>query len=157
MAAAVPYSWTGCHVGGHIGGAWDRTTYSDPGTVLAPAPPFIAGGLNQKNVDALIAQIGGHWLVEAGDVFLVPSPIAHIGGSIYAFECPLLLGTTAVLMERWDPAEAVALEQVPQAGLDPSAALEVRHAWRTLPPPAPGGPATGTTPLACALPQGLAR
>ena len=44
MAAAVPYSWTGCHVGGHIGGAWDRTTYSDPGTfwhrrflVLTPA------------------------------------------------------------------------------------------------------------------------
>ena len=39
----------------------------------------------------------------------MPSPIAHIGGSIYAFECPLLLGTTAVLMDRWDPDEAVAL------------------------------------------------
>ena len=39
----------------------------------------------------------------------MPSPIAHIGGSIYAFECPLLLGTTAVLMERWDPDAAVAL------------------------------------------------
>jgi outer membrane immunogenic protein len=48
MAAAVPYSWTGCHVGGHIGGAWDRTTYSDPGTVLTPAPPFIPGGLTQN-------------------------------------------------------------------------------------------------------------
>jgi outer membrane immunogenic protein len=48
MAAAVPYTWTGCHVGGHIGGAWDRTTYSDPGTVLAAAPPFIAGGLTQN-------------------------------------------------------------------------------------------------------------
>ena len=44
-----------------------------------------------------------------GDKFLVPSPIAHIGGSIYAFECPLLLGTTAVLMERWDADDAVAL------------------------------------------------
>ena len=41
---------------------------------------------------ALIRQIGEHWLVEPGDTFLVPSPIAHIGGSIYAFECPLLLG-----------------------------------------------------------------
>ena len=39
----------------------------------------------------------------------MPSPIAHIGGSIYAFECPLLLGTTAVLMDRWDPDDAVAL------------------------------------------------
>src|ERR1700742_2856377 len=48
MAAAVPYSWTGCHVGGHIGGAWDRTTYSDPGTFVTPAPPFVFGGLTQN-------------------------------------------------------------------------------------------------------------
>jgi outer membrane immunogenic protein len=41
VAAALPYSWTGCHVGGHVGGAWDRTTYSDPGTL---APPFFGGG-----------------------------------------------------------------------------------------------------------------
>ncbi len=62
-----------------------------------------------NSIHALIAQIGQHWLVDGGDVFLVPSPIAHIGGSIYAFECPLLLGTTAVLMQRWDPDAAVAL------------------------------------------------
>jgi len=37
----------------------------------------------------------------------VASPISHIGGSIYAFECPLLLGTTAVLMERWDADAAI--------------------------------------------------
>jgi outer membrane immunogenic protein len=40
IAAAVPYTWTGCHVGGHVGGAWDRTTYSDPGTL---APPIFGG------------------------------------------------------------------------------------------------------------------
>ena len=62
-----------------------------------------------NSIHALILQIGMHWRVDEGDVFLVPSPIAHIGGSIYAFECPLLLGTTAVLMERWDPDMAVAL------------------------------------------------
>jgi acyl-CoA synthetase (AMP-forming)/AMP-acid ligase II len=61
------------------------------------------------SIDALIRQIGTHWLVDDGDRFLVPSPIAHIGGSIYAFECPLLLGSTAVLMQRWDPDAAVAL------------------------------------------------
>lgn len=61
------------------------------------------------SIHALIRQIGEHWRIDAGDTFLVPSPIAHIGGSIYAFECPLLLGTTAVLMQRWDPDEAVAL------------------------------------------------
>jgi acyl-CoA synthetase (AMP-forming)/AMP-acid ligase II len=62
-----------------------------------------------NSIHALISQIGDHWLVDDGDVFLVPSPIAHIGGSIYAFECPLLLGTTAVLMDRWDADAAVRL------------------------------------------------
>ena len=62
-----------------------------------------------NSIHALIRQIGEHWKVADGDTFLVPSPIAHIGGSIYAFECPLLLGTTAVLMERWDPDGAVSL------------------------------------------------
>ncbi|MGV0800979.1 AMP-binding protein, partial [Mycolicibacterium elephantis] len=62
-----------------------------------------------NSIHALIRQIGEHWRVEPGDSFLVPSPIAHIGGSIYAFECPLLLGSTAVLMDRWNPDEAVSL------------------------------------------------
>ncbi len=64
---------------------------------------------SHNSIHALICQIRDHWLVEPGDKFLVPSPIAHIGGSIYAFECPLLLGATAVLMERWDPDEAVTI------------------------------------------------
>lgn len=62
-----------------------------------------------NSIHALIRQIGRHWRVEPGDAFLVASPIAHIGGSIYAFECPLLLGTTAVLMDRWNAADAVQL------------------------------------------------
>ena len=64
---------------------------------------------SHNSMHALIRQIRDHWFIEPGDTFLVPSPIAHIGGSIYAFECPLLLGTTAVLMDRWDPSAAVAL------------------------------------------------
>ncbi len=63
---------------------------------------------SHNSIHALIHQIGRHWLVEPGDRFLVASPISHIGGSIYAFECPLLLGTTAVLMEQWEPDVAVA-------------------------------------------------
>ena len=59
-----------------------------------------------NTLGALIRQIGEHWLVEPGDSFLVPSPIRHIGGSIYAFEMPLMLGSTAVLMESWAPDEA---------------------------------------------------
>ena len=62
-----------------------------------------------NSIHALICQIREHWLVERGDKFLVASPIAHIGGSIYAFECPLLLGATAVLMDRWNADDAVRL------------------------------------------------
>lgn len=64
---------------------------------------------SHHSLHALIDQIREHWHVAPDDTFLVPSPIAHIGGSIYAFEMPLLAGTTAVLMERWDPDDAVAL------------------------------------------------
>lgn len=66
---------------------------------------------SHNSIHALICQIRDHWLVEQGDRFLVASPIAHIGGSIYAFECPLLLGTTAILMDRWNGDEAVRLMQ----------------------------------------------
>ena len=58
---------------------------------------------------ALICQLRDYWQVQPGDRFLVPSPIAHIGRSIYAFECPLLLGTSTVLMERWNADQAVEL------------------------------------------------
>jgi cyclohexanecarboxylate-CoA ligase len=64
---------------------------------------------SHNSIHALICQIRDSWGVRPGDTFLVPSPIAHIGGSIYAFECPLLLGTTAVLMDRWDADAAVRL------------------------------------------------
>jgi cyclohexanecarboxylate-CoA ligase len=64
---------------------------------------------SHNSIHALIRQLRDHWHVQPGDRFLVPSPIAHIGGSIYAFECPLLLGTSAVLMDRWDADQAVEL------------------------------------------------
>ncbi|MGH3640629.1 MAG: AMP-binding protein, partial [Mycobacterium sp.] len=64
---------------------------------------------SHNSIHALIQQIREHWLIEPGDTFLVPSPIAHIGGSIYAFECPLLAGSTAVLMDRWDADAAIEL------------------------------------------------
>jgi cyclohexanecarboxylate-CoA ligase len=64
---------------------------------------------SHNSMNALICQIRDYWSVGPGDRFLVPSPIAHIGGSIYAFECPLLLGTSTVLMDRWNADEAVKL------------------------------------------------
>jgi cyclohexanecarboxylate-CoA ligase len=62
---------------------------------------------SHNSMHALICQIRDHWRVQPGNRFLVPSPIAHIGGSIYAFECPLLLGTSTVLMDRWNADQAV--------------------------------------------------
>lgn len=64
---------------------------------------------SHNSIHALLCQLRDHWMIDPGDTFLVPSPIAHIGGSIYAFECPLLLGTTAVLMERWNADDGVSL------------------------------------------------
>ena len=64
---------------------------------------------SHNSMHALICQIRDYWQVQPGDRFLVASPIAHIGGSIYAFECPLLLGTSTVLMDRWNADEAVGL------------------------------------------------
>jgi acyl-CoA synthetase (AMP-forming)/AMP-acid ligase II len=105
--------------------SWDAFIQGAPGTRALPKPDADAvrmvlytsgttgrpkGVLHSHNsINALIYQLREHWLIEPGDKFLVPSPIAHIGGSIYAFECPLLLGTTAVLMERWDADDAVRL------------------------------------------------
>lgn len=62
-----------------------------------------------NSLHALIRQLSQHWRIAPGDTFLVPSPIAHIGGSIYTFEIPLLLGARAVLMETWNADDAVSL------------------------------------------------
>jgi cyclohexanecarboxylate-CoA ligase len=66
---------------------------------------------SHNSMHALTSQLREHWSVEPGDRFLVPSPIAHIGGSMYAFESPLLLSTTAILMDRWNADDAVRLMQ----------------------------------------------
>lgn len=49
------------------------------------------------------------WGIDDTDRMLVPSPIGHIGGSLYAFELPWVTGATAHLMETWDPAAAISL------------------------------------------------
>jgi acyl-CoA synthetase (AMP-forming)/AMP-acid ligase II len=64
---------------------------------------------SQNSIHALVRQLGEFWHVEPGDTFFVPSPISHIGGSIYAFESPLLLGTTAVLADKWDADVAIGI------------------------------------------------
>jgi len=45
----------------------------------------------------------------AGDTVLMPSPLMHISGIVHALLVPAALGSRAVLMPRWDPAEALRL------------------------------------------------
>jgi cyclohexanecarboxylate-CoA ligase len=49
-----------------------------------------------------------HELV-AGDTVLMPSPLTHISGLVHAVLVPAVHGTTAVLLDRWEPGEALAL------------------------------------------------
>lgn len=58
---------------------------------------------------ATVGQLHRYWQANDGDAFFVPSPISHIGGSIYAFEFPILWGTVAVLQDIWEPEAAVTL------------------------------------------------
>jgi acyl-CoA synthetase (AMP-forming)/AMP-acid ligase II len=66
---------------------------------------------SQNSIHALVRQLGRYWHVAPGDAFYVASPISHIGGSIYAFECPLYLGTRAVLADKWDADAALEVLQ----------------------------------------------
>jgi len=49
-----------------------------------------------------------HGLV-SGDKTLMPSPLTHISGVLHGIMSPAVLGTTAVLMDRWSAAEATML------------------------------------------------
>ncbi|MDQ3092651.1 MAG: AMP-binding protein [Actinomycetota bacterium] len=39
----------------------------------------------------------------ADEVFVMPSPVAHVSGLLYGVLLPIWLGATSVLMPRWDP------------------------------------------------------
>ena len=68
------------------------------------------GVLHTHNtINADIAQIHRYWNNGGDARYLVASPVSHIGGSLYAFELPLLYGTSAVLLDNWNPEAAVRL------------------------------------------------
>jgi outer membrane immunogenic protein len=67
VAAPVPvFSWTGCYVGGHVGGGWGRKDITDPGDNFAPPGAsvqidpsgFIGGG--QVGCDL---QLSPNWVI----------------------------------------------------------------------------------------------
>jgi hypothetical protein len=63
---------------------------------------------SHNSLHALIGQLRDNWHIEPADRFLVPSP-SRTSGFPLCLQCPLLLGTTAVLMEQWEPDDAVSL------------------------------------------------
>jgi cyclohexanecarboxylate-CoA ligase len=104
--------------------AWDTLAAAPP---LATAPPTDAGAIalllytsgttaESKGVlhshDTLLAEarsLGPAHGLTAADTVLMPSPLTHISGIAHALLAPVVFGTTAVLMERWDPGAALAL------------------------------------------------
>lgn len=67
---------------------------------------------SHATVDAIIRRTGAFWRTGPDDRLYIPSPLGHIGGSIYAFEFPWITDCTAILAETWDPDTAVrAMEQ----------------------------------------------
>ena len=65
-------------------------------------------------LEALVRMAGEFWGVGEDDTLYVPSPIGHVGGSIYAFEFPWITGCKAILAESWDA--AVAVEKIDSEG-----------------------------------------
>ena len=63
-----------------------------------------------NSINADIVQLQREWNGGRDDArYLVASPVSHIGGSLYAFEMPMIFGTSAVLMDPWDADRAVEL------------------------------------------------
>lgn len=60
------------------------------------------------SLDAVVRRTAEFWGMGGADVMYVPSPIGHIGGSIYAFEFPWITGCRTILEDHWDPERAVA-------------------------------------------------
>lgn len=63
---------------------------------------------SHATIDRTIRDTAAFWGIGPQDTLYVPSPIGHIGGSLYAFEFPWITGCKTVLAERWAPDKAVA-------------------------------------------------
>ena len=58
-----------------------------------------------SEVDAVIH----YWGIDEHDIVLMPSPVTHITGYLYALEIAFVAGVKVVFMERWNAREAVEL------------------------------------------------
>ncbi len=73
------------------------------------------GVLHSHNTLArAIRMCASYWGVGDGDAVLMASPVTHVTGYSYGIEWPFIDGTRTVFMERWAPADAVALVDAEQ-------------------------------------------
>ncbi len=68
------------------------------------------GVLHTHNtIMAEINAVIDYWRIRRDDVVLMPSPVTHITGYLYALEIAFAAGLQVVFMERWDTDTAIAL------------------------------------------------
>jgi acyl-CoA synthetase (AMP-forming)/AMP-acid ligase II len=75
------------------------------GTTGSPKGVLHSHNTIMSEIDAVIA----FWGITGADVVLMPSPVTHITGYLYALEIAFAAGLKVVFMERWSAAEAVDL------------------------------------------------
>lgn len=99
------------------------------------------GVLHSHNTLARVGEVSfARWGLSAGDAILMPSPVTHISGYANGLEQPFLCGTSTVLMEAWNAAEALVLIDAHSVAATVAAtpflkelAAHARAAGRTLP------------------------
>ena len=75
------------------------------GTTGQPKGVLHSHNTIMSEIDAVIR----YWEIDERDVILMPSPVTHITGYLYALELAFAAGIRVVFMERWSAAEAVDL------------------------------------------------
>ena len=75
------------------------------GTTGSPKGVLHSHNTIMSEIDAVI----DYWGIDDRDVVLMPSPVTHITGYLYALEIAFAAGVKVVFMERWNAAEAVDL------------------------------------------------
>ncbi len=98
--APPPFTWTSCHAGGHVGGAWGHKDVNDTAGVLAPLTGFSSVSLDTSGY-MLGGQIGCDYQVASSWVFGLEG--AASGGRIGA--------STAVALPLGIPGDGASFKQ----------------------------------------------